>query len=135
MKDALHGALQVQVVAIDGSGVLPAVVRGDLLSGGEEGFDGLIAKDEQGGDRASVWQAQKAFGFLAGIFDAVPALSAMVIGRTAETIALSNGVDIECRPASYRTIRGVTAVAIVAGSGCRVGLAPTGKRRLCTAHT
>ena len=42
------------------------------------------------------------------------ALSAMVIGRTAETIALSNGVDIECRPASYRTIRGVTAVAIVA---------------------
>jgi hypothetical protein len=38
----------------------------------------------------------------------------MVIGRTAETIALSNGVDIECRPASYRTIRGVTAVAIVA---------------------
>src|SRR5271165_261154 len=63
---------------------------------------------------ASVWQAQKAFGFLAGIFDAVPALSAMVIGRTSETIALSNGVDIECRPASYRTIRGVTAVAIVA---------------------
>ncbi len=63
---------------------------------------------------ASVWQAQKAFGFLAGIFDAVPALSAMVVGRTAETIALSNRVDIECRPASYRTIRGVTAVAIVA---------------------
>ena len=51
MKDALHGALQVQVVAIDGSGVLPSVVRGDLLSGGEEGFDGLVAKDEQGGDR------------------------------------------------------------------------------------
>src|SRR5271165_5919387 len=51
MKDALHGALQVQVVAIDGSGVLPPVVRGDLLSGGEEGFDGLVAKDEQGGDR------------------------------------------------------------------------------------
>jgi hypothetical protein len=38
----------------------------------------------------------------------------LVIGRTAETIALSNGVDIEYRPASYRTIRGVTAVAIVA---------------------
>ena len=51
MKDALHGALQVQVVVIDGSGVLPPVVRGDLLSGGEEGFDGLVAKDEQGGDR------------------------------------------------------------------------------------
>jgi hypothetical protein len=63
---------------------------------------------------ASVWQAQKTFGFLAGIFDAVPALNAMVIGRTAETIALSNGADVECRPSSYRTIRGVTAVAIVA---------------------
>ena len=51
MKDALHGALQIEVVAIDGSGVLPPIVRGDLLSGGEEGFDGLVAKDEQGGDR------------------------------------------------------------------------------------
>ncbi len=37
MKDALHGALQIEVVAIEGSGVLPPIVRGDLLSGGEEG--------------------------------------------------------------------------------------------------
>ena len=51
MEDALHGALQVEIVAIDGSRVLPPVVRGDLLSGAEEGFDGLVAKDEQGGDR------------------------------------------------------------------------------------
>jgi hypothetical protein len=78
----------------------------DVLAPGERAVLPILS--------ASVWQAQKAFGFLAGIFDAVPALSQMVIGRTAETIALSNGVDIECRPASYRTIRGVTAVAIVA---------------------
>ena len=44
----------------------------------------------------------------------VPALKALVIGATADTISLSNGVDIECRPASFRTIRGVTAVGVIA---------------------
>src|ERR1700733_3266536 len=51
MKDALHGASQVQVVAIDGLRVLSSVGWGDLLSGGEERFDGFVAKHEQSGDR------------------------------------------------------------------------------------
>jgi hypothetical protein len=38
-------------VAIDGSRVLASVGRGDFLCGGEQRFDGLIAKHEQGGDR------------------------------------------------------------------------------------
>ena len=38
-------------MAIDGSRVLASVGRGDFLCGGEQRFDGLVAKHEQGGDR------------------------------------------------------------------------------------
>jgi hypothetical protein len=62
---------------------------------------------------ASVWQAQKAFQYLDGIFSEVPALTALLTGKTSDTISLSNGVDLECRPASFRTIRGVSAVTII----------------------
>ena len=51
MKDALHGASQVQVVTIDGSRVLCSTGWGDFLSGGEDRFDGFVAKHEQGSDR------------------------------------------------------------------------------------
>jgi hypothetical protein len=37
-----------------------------------------------------------------------------VTNKTSDTISLSNSVDVECRPASFRTIRGVTAIAIIA---------------------
>ena len=40
------------VVAIDGSWVLPAMAGQDFLSGGEERFDGFVAENKQGGDRA-----------------------------------------------------------------------------------
>ncbi len=63
---------------------------------------------------ASVWQATKAFQFLSGIFAAVAALKRLVAGQTSDMISLSNGVDVECRPASFRTIRGVTAIGFVA---------------------
>jgi len=63
---------------------------------------------------ASLWQAGKALEYLNGIFNAVPALKAMVIGETADGLRLSNGVDIECRPANYRTARSMTAVAVIA---------------------
>ena len=33
--------------------------------------------------------------------------------KTADTLRLAN-VDIECRPASYRTVRGATAVGLIA---------------------
>ena len=63
---------------------------------------------------ASLWQAGKALQYLDGVFSTVPALNALVIAKTADTISLSNGVDVECRPASFRTIRGVTAVGVIA---------------------
>ena len=63
---------------------------------------------------ASVWQSNKAFQYLEGIFSGVRALAALVTNKTADTISLSNSVDVECRPANFRTIRGVTAIAIIA---------------------
>jgi hypothetical protein len=47
---------------------------------------------------ASMWQASKAMQYLDGIFSSVPALKALVTGQTSDTLSLSNGVDIECRP-------------------------------------
>ena len=63
---------------------------------------------------ASMWQAQKAYGFLYGLFTEIPALRELVIGTTADTISLSTHVDIECRPASFRTIRGATFCTVIA---------------------
>ena len=52
MKDALHGEPQVLVVAIDGPmGFAPPRVGADVLSGGEQRFDGFVAEHEQGSDR------------------------------------------------------------------------------------
>ena len=93
---------------------------------------------------ASMWQAQKAYGFLYGLFTEIPMLRELVIGTTADTISLSTHVDIECRPASFRTIRGATFCAVIADevsfwrseqsanpdveilNGVRPGLATTG---------
>lgn len=63
---------------------------------------------------ASTWQAAKMLQYLDGIFSTVPALRALVTGQTNNSISLSTRVDIECPAASFRTIRGGTAVAIVA---------------------
>jgi len=63
---------------------------------------------------ASVWQAGKALQYLDGIFSTVPALQQLVIGQTNDSISLGTGVDLECLAASFRTIRGGTAVAIIA---------------------
>ena len=41
-------------------------------------------------------------------------LEGMLETKTADTISLASGVDITIRPASFRTIRGITAVAAIA---------------------
>jgi hypothetical protein len=63
---------------------------------------------------ASTWQAGKCFQYLDGIFSTVPSLQQLVVNQTADTISLSTRVDIEVRPASFRTARGGTCVAAVA---------------------
>jgi hypothetical protein len=59
-------------------------------------------------------QAAQAFNFVSGIFATAPNLKDLRENETADTISLASGVDITIRPASFRTIRGITAVAVIA---------------------
>jgi hypothetical protein len=63
-------------------------------------------------------QASVEFSYIAAIFDNVPMLSKLIEGRTADTLKLSNGVSIEVRPANFRSLRGVTAIAVLADESC-----------------
>jgi hypothetical protein len=60
---------------------------------------------------ASVAQSTKLFGYVRGLFQSVAPLKEMLVGETGESLALSNGVDIETVPASFRTARGRTLCA------------------------
>jgi hypothetical protein len=56
-------------------------------------------------------QATKLFTYAKGLFEHSPELRGMVDGDpTADTIRLTSGVDIEVKPANYRTVRGDTLV-------------------------
>lgn len=59
-------------------------------------------------------QSGVAFNYCAGIFDSVPLLQSLVTHKTADTISLNNGVDLEIRAANRAGIRGVTAIEILA---------------------
>jgi hypothetical protein len=61
----------------------------------------------------NVRQAGILLSYIAGIFESVPMLAAMVKNRTQESIELSNNVTIEVRPANFRGIRGITCVAVI----------------------
>jgi len=62
----------------------------------------------------TTWSAGKAFQYLCGVFNNVPAFKKLVENKTSDTISLSTRVDIECRPASFRSIRSGTAIAVLA---------------------
>ncbi len=62
---------------------------------------------------ASMWQAMKCKQYLNGIFSEVLALARLVTGQSVDTISLSTRIDVECRPASFRTIRGGTFAALI----------------------
>jgi hypothetical protein len=76
------------------------------LSLGERGRVLFLAQNQR--------QAAVAFGYCTAIFEALPMLAALIVGRTADTLALSNGIDLEVRAASFRGLRGVTCVAVIA---------------------
>jgi hypothetical protein len=59
-------------------------------------------------------QAAVVLQYVEGIFQEVPLLTPMVVNRTAESITLRNGITIEVRSASFRGLRGVTSVAVIA---------------------
>jgi hypothetical protein len=62
---------------------------------------------------ATQWQATRCFHLVRGIFDGAPALASLIKSETADTLRLSTSVDLETRPANFRSIRGATAIAFV----------------------
>jgi hypothetical protein len=58
-------------------------------------------------------QAGVVFGYVVGILESVPMFAGLIKSKTAEILALTNGIEIEIRSASFRNVRGVTAVAVV----------------------
>jgi hypothetical protein len=90
-------------------------------------YRGVLAKGERGIlpiMAGSTQQAGQILNFLKGIFTGIPRFAAIVkVGVfphskrafiSADRIQLRNRVDIEVRPASFRTIRGITAIAAIA---------------------
>jgi hypothetical protein len=63
-------------------------------------------------------QAALAFDRTVGLIDASEMLRSTVKHRTQETISLSNNVNIEVRPASFRGLRGVTCCCITLDESC-----------------
>jgi hypothetical protein len=77
-----------------------------MLANGERGVLLVIAPD--------VSQAQIQLGYIRGVFESTPLLSARVVGQTAETISLDNGIDVTVRSSSFRRLRGLTCIGIIA---------------------
>jgi hypothetical protein len=77
-----------------------------VLAKGERGLVLCIGPDQR--------QAKITRDYIEGVFDASKFLSRLIVNRTADTLDLSNGISIEVRAASFRRLRGVTCVAVIA---------------------
>lgn len=77
----------------------------DVLNRGDRGVLPFLAQSQR--------TAKIAFRHANAAFSDVKALKRMVENVTADTIILKNGVDLEIRPANFRSIRGITAIAAV----------------------
>jgi hypothetical protein len=78
----------------------------DTLVKGERGVCLLIAPDQR--------QAAITLDYCEGIFRTSPILKKLVKERVESVLRLRNGIDIEVRAASFRRLRGLTTVAVVA---------------------
>jgi hypothetical protein len=97
---------KTRAIAVLGAYLAALVDYSDLLAPGERASLPIMS--------ASTWQAAKAKQYLDGIFATVPALKRLVTNSTSDLISLSTQVDIEVRPASFRTSRGGTCAAVIA---------------------
>ncbi|WP_434723111.1 hypothetical protein [Mesorhizobium sp. RIZ17] len=78
----------------------------DKLAPGERGVLPILA--------ASTSQADRAFQHVIGVLQHSPVLKGQIMGDpTSETIRLSNFIDVTIKPANFRTIRSITAVAAI----------------------
>jgi hypothetical protein len=82
------------------------VDHSDALAPGERGVLPVLA--------ASTKQASRAFQHIAGVIEHSPMLQTEIQDQNSDTLRLKTGIDIEVRPANFRTIRSITAVAAVA---------------------
>lgn len=76
------------------------------LAKGERGHVLLIAPDTR--------QAKVALDYCEGIFESTPVLNQLIAGRSTESLSLTTGVDITVRAARFRSLRGMTCVAVLA---------------------
>jgi hypothetical protein len=76
-----------------------------VLAPGERGVVLIIAPDQR--------QARITLGYVEAAFRASPILAKLIANRTSDTLELTSGVAIEVRAASFRRIRGVTALAVI----------------------
>jgi hypothetical protein len=97
---------KTRAIAVLAAYLAALVDYSDILAPGERASLPIMS--------ASVWQAGKAKQYLSGIFGNVTAFKELVENETADTISLSTRVDIEVRPASFRTARSGTCCAVIA---------------------
>lgn len=93
------------------AGTLAAYVGGlcehGYLAPGERAVIPILA--------ASVSQAGRAFMHAKGVLEASPVLCEQIEGEpTADTIRLATRVDIEVKPANFRTVRSITSPLVIA---------------------
>jgi hypothetical protein len=77
-----------------------------VLAPGEKPMLLAIAPDQR--------QARIDLDYAEGVFLATPIMKQLVKNRTADSLELKNGVAIEVRAASFRRLRGVTCLAVLA---------------------
>lgn len=76
----------------------------DRLSPGETGVALLIAENQK--------QARIMLRYIEGALDQSPVLRKLVVGKTQHSLRLSNGIEIEVRPADFRGLRGPSYVIV-----------------------
>ena len=77
----------------------------DALKPGELGVALCVSRDQR--------IAKIILNYCDGILAASPLLKSLVVNRTADSIELRGNIFIEVRPCSSKTLRGITAIAIV----------------------
>ena len=78
----------------------------EALVAGERGIVLLIAPNQK--------QAKIALDYAEATFKNSPILRQLIANRTQDTLELTNGIALEVRPASFRSLRGPTYVAVLA---------------------
>jgi hypothetical protein len=78
----------------------------DVLRPGERGVLLYLAQTQK--------TAKVAFRYCEAKFDENKMLRKLVTGKTQDSISLKTGIDLEIRPASFRGLRGITTIGVIA---------------------